>query len=237
MQLSAPIYLLKRQAKLLARRAGIPLHQALNQLAIKEGFRAWSHLASYAAQNSVARDLISNIQPGALVLLGARPGHGKTLLGIEMAWRASEFGRRGYFFTLDYHELDVAQSVRRLGFEPTSVSDRVVIDTSDEISADFIRKRVSKDNQPALVVVDYLQLLDQKRSHPSLEHQIRALRDFVQNTFAICIVISQIDRSFDLTAKAMPDATDIRLPNPLDLSLFGKLLFLHDGQIRMERAA
>lgn len=43
MRLSSPIYKLKRQAKLLARDNDIRLHEALNQIATKEGFKDWSH--------------------------------------------------------------------------------------------------------------------------------------------------------------------------------------------------
>ena len=46
MKLSAPIYQLKRRAKLLSRTDTIPLHQALDRIAQEEGFTAWSLLAS-----------------------------------------------------------------------------------------------------------------------------------------------------------------------------------------------
>jgi len=38
-----------------------------------------------------------------MVLIGARPGHGKTLLGLELAALAELIDRTGYFFTLDYN--------------------------------------------------------------------------------------------------------------------------------------
>lgn len=44
MSLSAPIYVLKRKAKLLSREANIPLNQALNRIAKNEGFESWSFL-------------------------------------------------------------------------------------------------------------------------------------------------------------------------------------------------
>ena len=46
MRLSAPIYILKQQAKALARSERIPLHLALDRIANREGFRVWSHLAA-----------------------------------------------------------------------------------------------------------------------------------------------------------------------------------------------
>src|SRR5579862_7868029 len=39
MKLSAPIYHLKRKARLLSREKKIPLHEALDRIAIEEGFR------------------------------------------------------------------------------------------------------------------------------------------------------------------------------------------------------
>jgi hypothetical protein len=44
MNLSAPIYELKRQAKLLRREAGIPLNQALTRIANQEGYVNWGLL-------------------------------------------------------------------------------------------------------------------------------------------------------------------------------------------------
>lgn len=237
MRLSAPIYLLKRHARLLARRKNVPLHVALDQTAIKEGFRSWSHLTSASSAETPAATILSTLNPGELILLGARPGHGKTLVGLEMASKAAELGRQGYFFTLDYHEQDVENRLSALGIDPLSDGKAVVIDTSDEVSAAYVVSRLERCNEPVVAVIDYLQLLDQKRINPSLEDQIRTLRRYVKNTGAICAVISQIDRSFDLSGKPMPDMSDVRLPNPLDLSAFDKVCFLHNGEIQMHQAA
>jgi hypothetical protein len=46
MSLSAPIHVLKRRAKLRARKGDIPLHEALDRIARAEGFRSWSLLAA-----------------------------------------------------------------------------------------------------------------------------------------------------------------------------------------------
>ncbi|MDJ1007863.1 MAG: DNA helicase [Paracoccaceae bacterium] len=237
MQLSAPIYVLKRKAKLLARDIDIALHQALDKVAIEEGFQNWSHLVSSPATASPARDVLSQLEPGDLALIGARPGHGKTLLGLELAAKASQLHRKGYFFTLDYHERDVADRLSTMGIGPSSINDALVIDTSDDVSADYIIRKLRTETEPAFIVVDYLQLLDQKRTNPSLDDQFKSLRRYVIEMGAICVVISQIDRSFDLAERAMPTISDVRLPNPLDLSVFRKRFFLHDGKIQFDQAA
>ncbi len=87
------------------------------------------------------------------------------------------------------------------------------------------------------MVVDYLQLLDQKRDNPELMVQVRALQSFARDRGLIFVFISQIDRSYDPAVKPCPDLEDVRLPNPLDLRLFSKTCFLHNGEIRFRTAA
>jgi hypothetical protein len=77
MKLSAPLYHLKRKAKLLSRAENMPLHEALDRVARQQGFAGWSLLAAKAAAAGPAEKLFARLAPGDLVLLGARPGHGK----------------------------------------------------------------------------------------------------------------------------------------------------------------
>ncbi|MEM7470248.1 MAG: DNA helicase [Pseudomonadota bacterium] len=237
MRLSSPIYTLKRQAKLLARGNGIKLHEALNHIATKEGFKDWSHLASSYSKTTPAKEIMSQLNSGDMVLIGARPGHGKTLLGLELAALAKENSRKGYIFSLDYNDTDVWDRFERLGLDPKKHDGPIVVDTSDTICAAHIIERLANTQDHVLVVVDYLQLLDQKRSNPPLEEQVRALKKFAVECGSIVVLISQIDRAFELSPRSMPTLADIRLPNPVDLSLFDKRCFLHDGQIQMEAAA
>ncbi|MEM8801865.1 MAG: DNA helicase [Pseudomonadota bacterium] len=235
MQFSAPIYVLKQKAKRLAQETPMPLHQALDRIAMREGYQSWSHLSASAHTESPAKQILQHLRPGDLCLIGARPGQGKTRLGLELAARASRIGRAGYFFTLDYHARDVAEQFTAMHIDPSSAG--VVVDTSDDVSADYITARLSAAKGPALIVVDYLQLLDQKRTNPSLDCQMSAFRSYLNDAGDIALIISQIDRRFDLAGKPMPDISDIRQPNPFDLSVFSKCVFLHDGEVRIVQAA
>src|SRR6186713_2397905 len=100
MKLSAPIYQLKRRAKLLARTDTIPLHQALDRIAQEEGFTTWSLLSSQHEPS--ASSMLSQLADGDLLLIAARPGHGKTLLGLQLLLDAVSQARRATFFTLEY---------------------------------------------------------------------------------------------------------------------------------------
>lgn len=63
MTLSAPIYVLKRKAKLLSREANIPLSQALNRIAKNEGFESWSFLINRSAgKNQNQKNSSAHIQ-------------------------------------------------------------------------------------------------------------------------------------------------------------------------------
>jgi hypothetical protein len=105
-------------------------------------------------------------------------------------------------------------------------------DCSDCISADYIIDKLSSVPRGTLVVIDYLQLLDQKRENPELAVQVRTLKSFALNRGLVIVFISQIHRSYDPAKKPFPDTRDIRLPNPLDLGLFNKTCFLNRGEVR-----
>ena len=234
MKLSAPVYRLKRKARELSRKDGIPLHRALDQVAIGEGFGTWSLLSARSAEMLSAAGLLDRLAPGDLLLIGARPGQGKTLLSLQLAVEAMMAGRRAVFFTLEYTTRDVLGRFRALGAEPAQFEALFTFDDSDAINADHIMQVLADAPDGTLAIVDYLQLLDQKRGNPELGAQISALKAFARERGLILGFISQIDRSYDPTTKPCPDLDDVRLPNPLDLSLFSKACFLNAGEVRFQ---
>lgn len=236
MRLSAPIYHLKRKAKRLSREEGIPLHDALDRVATAEGFSAWSVLAAKAAALTPANKLFPQFKPGDLVLVGARPGQGKTLMSLELAVEAMKSGHRAAFFSLEYTERDVLDRLRATGVDPARFADMFEVDCSDAISADYVVKQMAASPRGTVVVIDYLQLLDQRRENPDLTIQVRALKSFARDKGLIVVFISQIDRSYDPSVKPCPDLDDVRLPNPLDLKLFDKTCFLNKSEVQFRAA-
>jgi hypothetical protein len=236
MKLSAPVYRLKRRAKELARKDDIPLHLAFDRVASSEGFGAWSLLAARSAETLSARGLLARLAPGDLLLIGSRPGQGKTLLSLQLAVEAMKAGRCAVFFTLEYTARDVLGRFRALGVDPAQFEALFSFDDSEAISAGHIMQALAEAPRGTLAIVDYLQLLDQKRGNPELGLQISALKAFAREAGVILAFISQIDRSYDPAAKPCPDLSDVRLPNPLDLSLFSKSCFLNEGEVRFRAA-
>jgi replicative DNA helicase len=236
MQISAPVHQLKRKAKLLSRKEKIPLHEALDRVAMQEGFGGWSLLAARVSAAAPAGELFARLAPGDLVLVGARPGQGKTLMSFALAVEAMKSGNRSVFYTLEYTEKDVIDLFRTMGVERAQFDSLFEFDNSDDISADYIVRRLAAAPRGTLVVVDYLQLLDQKREHPELMLQVRTLQSFARERGLIFVFISQIDRSYDPLTKPFPDLEDVRLPNPLDLKLFAKACFLNNGEAQFQAA-
>nr|WP_295785235.1 DNA helicase [Rhodoferax sp.] len=233
MKLSVPVYSLKRLAKDLSRERKIPLHAVLNRVAQEEGFASWSLLAARLSAESPARDLLSRLIPGDLVLLGARPDQGKTLLGLELAVRSVQSGGYAWFFTLEWTASDLLNGLRTLGEDPSAVGERFGFDNSNAICSNYIIDRLATAESGTVVIIDYLQLLDQKRENPELAVQVRSLKAFARDRGLIVVFISQIDRSYDPLANPLPGLADVRLPNPLDLTLFDRTCFLNNGAIHV----
>lgn len=237
MKLSQPVHRLKRKAKLASRQEKIPLHQALDAVATEEGFSSWSLLAAKFSGTTIAGRLYTGLAPGDLLLVGARPGHGKTLMRLELAVEAMKDGNRSYFFSLEYTERDIAGRFHTLGVDRARFGNLFDFDSSDAISADYIAGRLAAAERGTLAVIDYLQLLDQRRENPELMVQVERLREFARKKGLIMVFVSQVDRSYDPASKRCPDLRDVRLPNPLDLALFDKTCFIHGGEVEFRTAA
>ncbi|NTE86260.1 DNA helicase [Agrobacterium rubi] len=237
MTLSAPIFQLKRRAKLMARDKNMPLHEALDSVAASEGFASWSLLSSHSAAPQEAEKTLHLLSDGDMLLVAGRPGQGKTRHALRLLVDALQDKRRAILFTLEFTEQQARQHIRTISKGNPEVADTLQIITSDAISADYIIQHLSGVERGSIVVIDFLQILDQNRSKPPLSEQVFVLSEFARRTGAILVFISQIDRSFDPDAKRLPDIGDIRLPNDIDLRLFTKTCFLHGKDMDFKKVA
>ncbi len=237
MKFSVPIFILKQQAKAISREEKVPLHLALNRIAQREGFRSWDLLAQSRGTTEPATSLASRLRPGELVLMAARPGEGKTLLSLGLAIEWMQRGNHAAFFTLEATRAEVAGFVDVLNQNIARFTHLLSVDDSDAISAGYIIDRLDAAPPNTLVIVDYLQLLDQKRDNPGLMHQVQQLRQFARRRAATVVCLSQVHRTYDPAARPFPALDDVRLPNPLDLKLFDKACFLNRGKVQLRTVA
>src|SRR5689334_1363306 len=110
MKLSAPIFVLKSQAKELKRHKQITMVEALNQIAQREGFASWSLLQSKTKDliPKTREEVLGYLNPGDLFLIASRPGLGKTTFALQILIQAFHEHRTCCYFSLESHKRDVA---------------------------------------------------------------------------------------------------------------------------------
>lgn len=240
MKLSSPIHVLKSKAKKLKSEQSISMTQALDLVAREEGFNSWSLLASKKDEVLPKKysEILDFFNSGDLILIGARPGKGKTSFTIGLFVQAIEQKRpKGFYFTLAETHKDLAGRIASYN-EMIGQNDELFgLNYSNDICAEYIISVTEKQVQPgSVIVVDYLQLLDEKRVNPPLQDQILKLKEFAKEKGCIIIFLSQIDREIEYRANQRPTIDDIRLPNPLDIKLFNKVIFLYRDQKASKQA-
>ncbi len=233
MKFTAPIFILKQQAKALSRKEKIPLHRALDRIASREGFNTWSLLAAKAASDRPGERFLEQLSAGDLALIAAPRGQGKTLFSLKLAAETIRRGNRAAFFTLEFTQAGVAKCFEIMNEKLSNFGDRLLIDDSDQICADYIATRLASAPAKMLVIIDYLQLLDQKRVNATVADQIQRLKAFAREHQLIIVCLSQIDRRYDPSKQPFPSLGDVRLPNPLDVSLFNHACFLNRGRLQL----
>jgi replicative DNA helicase len=78
-------------------------------------------------------------------------------------------------------------------------------------------------------------MLDEKRINPTLQDQVETLKNYAKEKSCIIIFIAQLQRDVESRVDKKPTIDDIRLPNPLDLKLFNKLLLLFKSEEKSEK--
>ena len=175
-------------------------------------------------------DLLPGLSPGELLLLGARPGQGKTLLALNLLRNAAREGRRSVFFTLDNFEHQARQYLRAIGAPDGAVQ----VVAGDAICADAIVGYLAQARPGTIAVVDYLQVLGQDGKPPLLD-QLAALQALARERGIIFVLLSQIDPAFDPRQDGVPALRHVRQPDPIPGGLFSKACFLHEGKHRLEQ--
>ena len=187
--------------------------------------------------------LLAGLQPGTLNIVGARPAMGKSAFALGMAVNvAKKTGRPVMFFSLEMGATELTQRI--LSAEAQVESDRLrtgnlsdsdwskivnavgrldvplYIDDTSQITVMQIRQKLrrvtaSEALKPALVVIDYLQLMgggSNRTENRQLEiSEISRGLKLLAREFSIPVVaLSQLSRGLEQRSDKRPQLSDLR---------------------------
>lgn len=196
------------------------------------GFRALDHMTL-------------GLRPESLWILGGRPAHGKTSLGLQISDGVERAGGRPMFFSLEMPREELLMRIlsQRTGIDGTKIqaanmnenqwveatdelgrlkqSRWIIVDRAGLTIEDIVSSAViSHNDEPlSLVVVDYAQLI----RHPANEQRYRAIGRIAAELYALAkdlhipvLLLSQLSRSVEDGPKRRPRLSDLRESGDLE---------------------
>lgn len=188
-----------------------------------------------------------------LTTIGARPGVGKTMLGMQMALRVSTNGKKVMFTSLEMSVTQICERIIASNTDIDSIRLRTGNIKDDEWAeiirvaslyenADFILDKTSRTVQhirakvrkykPEMVIIDYLQLLQSGTREQSREREVATMaRDLklMSLEFNIpVIMLSQLRRDAE---GRVPNMSDLRESGAIEQDS-DNILFLHEPEGR-----
>lgn len=185
--------------------------------------------------------LTTGLQPSDLIIIAGRPSMGKTALALNIGYNAASKTKKGVaIFSLEMSKSQLG--IRLLGFDSginatklrtgfirdhewgllTESANRlselpIFIDDSSAISVLEMKakcRRLKKKHDLVLVIVDYLQLIQGRRSAESRQLEIseisRALKALAKDLNVPVVALSQLNRKVEDRPNKKPQLADLR---------------------------
>lgn len=186
------------------------------------------------------RDIVATLSAPDLIILAARPAMGKTAFAMQLAMECAEYDVPVMVFSLEMSE---TQLVNRMKNKLTGIpvsrleADKIfreeaetllnaekkldnlpifIDDTAGLTLTDFKSKsaRCKRKNKIGLIIVDYIQLMNNKSKYGNREQEIseisRGLKIVAKNLGVPVIALSQLSRKCEDRADKKPMLSDLR---------------------------
>jgi replicative DNA helicase len=186
-------------------------------------------------------NLTSGLQPSDLIIIAGRPSMGKTALALNIVYNAAIENNVGTaLFSLEMSSMQLG--IRLLGLDGMIDASRlrkgalqddewtrliestdrlsklpIFIDDSSGLSALEMKakaRRLKKKHDISLVVIDYLQLMQSKRSVESRQQEIsdisRSLKALAKDLNIPVVALSQLNRQVETRPSKKPMLADLR---------------------------
>jgi replicative DNA helicase len=188
---------------------------------------------------------IGGVQPGIVTIVAARPGMGKSSLGLSIADGASSGGFGAHVFSLEDTEESYsdrtlsrtsqvpAEAMRNADLNSGQCSQiamsihklkgrRWIVDGRSGITAEEIVRSVRRHrraNATNVVIVDYVQLVKRPprmSPHEALSEIITTLADAAKQDRMAYVVMSQLNRQIESRQDKRPQLSDLRESGSLE---------------------
>lgn len=202
---------------------------------------------------SKLENLLKDFKKGELILLGGRPGTGKTTLSLNIALRQALNNNQNVAIfnyemskeRINRYMTEIANSLtinKKLPNNLTNAeltnyhknqnklsSNIYIQDNPYDTIEDIIRKchELSHNNKLDLVIIDYLQLINIKNDYKSVSEkraqQITQLKNLAQSLNITVIILSQLPRKFE---QNKPELKDLKLVCRSSIHKLDRILLL-----------
>ena len=185
--------------------------------------------------------LTAGLQPSDLIIIAGRPSMGKTALALNIGYNAAQKTKKGVaIFSLEMSQMQLG--MRLLGFEAQinatklrtgTLRDKdwmglteaanhlselaIFIDDNSGLSVLDMKarcRRLMKKSSLALVIIDYMQLIQGRRSAESRQIEIseisRSLKALAKDLNVPVIALSQLNRKVEDRPNKKPQLADLR---------------------------
>lgn len=205
---------------------------------------------------------IGGFRPGAVYVVAARPGMGKTVVGGQIAAELAERGNVAFSsLEMTADELVSRFVAERLAINVGRVKDarmnqrdwevfnrdrakveslRIAIDDRSGIAASDVRmfaRSVARNGKLAGVVVDYMQLMTSRQKldrHLQVAEFSRQLKIMAKDFQVPVIALSQLNRNSEATLDRKPKLSDLRESGAIEQDADVVMLLRREGEYPQE---